>query len=69
MDSRCNVGTKLRNQVAVPMVRPGTYHQGAGQGTRSRVPETGQTAHCGTCGSSRAGIDDGRAAWMCSCLK
>ena len=53
MDSRHNVGTKPRNQVAVPMVRSNIYHQGAGQGTRSRVPETGQTAHCGTCGSPR----------------
>ena len=28
MDSRHNVGTKPRNQVAVPMVWPSTHHQG-----------------------------------------
>ena len=53
MDSRHIVGTKPRNQVAVSMVRPSTHHQGAGQGTRSRAPETGQTAHGGTRGSPR----------------
>ena len=53
MDSRHSVGTKLQNQVAVPMVQPSTHHQGAGQGTRSCTPETGQTAHSGTSGSPR----------------
>ena len=76
MDTRHNVGTKPRNEVAVPVVWSSTYHQGAGQGTRRRALETGQTAHCGACGSprgiyrsSRAGMDDCGAAWMCSCLK
>ena len=53
MASRPNVGTKPRNEVAVPMVPSSTYHQGAGQGTRCCVPETGQAAHCGACGSPR----------------
>ena len=50
MDSRHNVVTKPQNEVAVPVVRSSTYHQGDGQGTRRRAPET---AHCGACGSPR----------------
>ena len=53
MDSRHNIGTNPRNEVAVPVVRSSTHHQSAGQGTPRRGPEIGQTAHCGACGSPR----------------
>ena len=76
MDSQHKVGTNPWNEAAVPVVWSGTHHQRIGQGTGRRAPETRQAAHGGACGSpggvqrnGRAGMDDGRAALMCSCLK
>ena len=44
MDSRHKVGTKPRNQVAVPMVLPSTHHQGAGErNAGQRVLDGGMT--------------------------
>ena len=65
MDPGHNAGTNAGNEAAVPMVRPGTHHQGVGQRTSCRASETGQAARSNARGSSgdvtrdsRAGMDD-----------
>ena len=71
MDPRCDVGTRPRDEAAVPLVRPRAHHQGAGQGTSGHVPEAVKTAHHGPrrppgClqGNGCASMDGGRTARM-----
>ena len=36
-----SIGTRTRDEAAIPLVRPGSHNQGAGQGTSGRAPEAG----------------------------